>query len=62
MNKITKIELRQQWILDHVVKQPDPLGRHCKDCKYKKDCGGFRDRNNRCPEGMAGITDRWTRK
>ena len=31
----------------------------CKTCKFKSACGGFRDREGRCPEGMVGHPDRW---
>lgn len=31
----------------------------CKTCKFRKDCGGFRDRMGRCPEGMAGHPGRF---
>jgi len=32
--------------------------RDCKHCKYKKVCGGFRDKHGRCPENMVRVKDR----
>ena len=30
----------------------------CKGCLYKKDCGGFRDREGRCPEWVMNEVRR----
>jgi len=38
------------------------MAKTCKTCKFKKHCGGFRDRKGRCPEGMAGHPDRWKKR
>lgn len=35
------------------------MDKTCKTCNYRSRCGGFRDREGRCPEGMAGDSRRW---
>lgn len=53
MDKCNKL-----WIIP--VKALKVLG--CKSCSFRKHCGGFRDREGRCPKNMAGDSRRWKSK
>lgn len=43
--------------------KPEVLDRNkergCWNCAFRKDCGGYRDKKGRCPEGMVDHIGRW---